>query len=179
MPRPSLSLLCSRRDRALRTSRSLHSDPAAPRHSSRDGFEPRLSGRYFHIRRRRRIASCPRQPVFLTAWYSSFNPARICSRACSGRIPRSPGLQFHVYHLFLDCGFIIPHDKALFCDEVTLIKKKIGAEKAPVLNRSIHFRRWSPSVSRSVIAPRFSSTRPSSEKLLSIRATASRAELMC
>ena len=131
------------------------------------------------IRRRRRIASCPRQPVFLTAWYSSFNPARICSRACSGRIPRSPGLQFHVYHLFLDCGFIIPHDKALFCDEVTLIKKKIGAEKAPVLNRSIHFRRWSPSVSRSVIAPRFSSTRPSSEKLLSIRATASRAELMC
>ena len=70
-------------------------------------------------------------------------------------------------------------NKALFCDEVTLIKKKIGAEKAPVLNSSIHFRRWSPSVSRSVIAPRFSSTRPSSEKLLSIRATASRAELMC
>ena len=183
MPRPSLSPLCSRRDRALRTSRSLHSEPAAPRHSSRDGLEPRLSGRYFHIRRRRRIASCPRQPVFLTAWCSSLNPARICSRACSGRIPRSPGLQFHAYHLFLacliDCGFIIPHDKALFCDEVTLIKKKIGAEKAPVLNSSIHFRRWSPSVSRSVIAPRFRSTRPSSEKLLSIRATASRAELMC
>ena len=32
---------------------------------------------------------------------------------------------------------------------------------------------------RSVIAPRLSSTSPSSEKLLSIRATASRAELMC
>ena len=30
---------------------------------------------------------------------------------------------FHVRHLFLDCGFIIPQDKAFFCDEVTLIKK--------------------------------------------------------
>ena len=48
---------------------------------------------------------------------------------------------FHVYHLFLDCGFIIPLDKTLFCDEVTLINKKIGAEKAPVLNSSIYFRR--------------------------------------
>ena len=32
-------------------------------------------------------------------------------------------LDFHVRHLFLDCGFIIPQDKAFFCDEVTLIKK--------------------------------------------------------
>ena len=32
-------------------------------------------------------------------------------------------LDFHVRHLFLDCGFIIPLDKASFCDEVTLIKK--------------------------------------------------------
>ncbi|MEF2923689.1 MAG: hypothetical protein U0O14_02570, partial [Oscillospiraceae bacterium] len=30
---------------------------------------------------------------------------------------------FHVYHLFLDCGFIIPQDKSFLCDEVTLIKK--------------------------------------------------------
>jgi hypothetical protein len=30
---------------------------------------------------------------------------------------------FHGRHLFLDCGFIIPQDKAFFCDEVTLIKK--------------------------------------------------------
>ena len=29
-------------------------------------------------------------------------------------------LDFHVRHLFLDCGFIIPQDKAFFCDEVTL-----------------------------------------------------------
>ena len=29
-------------------------------------------------------------------------------------------LDFHVRHLFLDCGFIIPHGKAFFCDEVTL-----------------------------------------------------------
>ena len=32
-------------------------------------------------------------------------------------------LDFHVRHLFLDCGFIIPQGKAFFCDEVTLIKK--------------------------------------------------------
>jgi hypothetical protein len=32
-------------------------------------------------------------------------------------------LDFHVRHLFLDCGFIIPQNKAFFCDEVTLIKK--------------------------------------------------------
>ena len=31
-------------------------------------------------------------------------------------------LDFHVCHLFLDCGFIIPQDKAFFCDEVTLRK---------------------------------------------------------
>lgn len=37
----------------------------------------------------------------------------------------------------------------------------------------------SPSTSRSTISPRLSATRPSSEKLLSMRATASRAELMC
>ena len=29
-------------------------------------------------------------------------------------------LDFHVRQLFLDCGFIIPQDKAFFCDEVTL-----------------------------------------------------------
>ena len=39
-------------------------------------------------------------------------------------------LDFHVRHLFLDCGFIIPQDKAFFCDEVTLIKKS-GAFGAP------------------------------------------------
>ena len=32
-------------------------------------------------------------------------------------------LDFHVRHLFLDCGFIIPKDKVFLCDEVTLIKK--------------------------------------------------------
>ena len=32
-------------------------------------------------------------------------------------------LDFHVHHLFLDCGFIIPQDKSFLCDEVTLIKK--------------------------------------------------------
>ena len=31
-------------------------------------------------------------------------------------------LDFHVRHLFLDCGFIIPQDKVFFCDEVTLRK---------------------------------------------------------
>ena len=29
-------------------------------------------------------------------------------------------LDFHVRHLFLDCGFIIPQDKIFFCDKVTL-----------------------------------------------------------
>ena len=32
-------------------------------------------------------------------------------------------LDFHVRHLFFDCGFIIPQDKSFLCDEVTLIKK--------------------------------------------------------
>ena len=32
-------------------------------------------------------------------------------------------IDFHVRQLFLDRGFIIPQDKVLFCDEVTLIKK--------------------------------------------------------
>ena len=31
-------------------------------------------------------------------------------------------LDFHVRHLFLYRGFIIPHGKAFFCDEVTLRK---------------------------------------------------------
>ena len=39
-------------------------------------------------------------------------------------------LDFHVRHLFLDCGFIIPQDKVFFCDEVTLITKS-GAFGAP------------------------------------------------
>lgn len=30
---------------------------------------------------------------------------------------------FATSSLFLDCGFIIPQDKAFFCDEVTLTKK--------------------------------------------------------
>ena len=30
---------------------------------------------------------------------------------------------FATASLFLDCGFIIPQDKAFFCDEVTLLKK--------------------------------------------------------
>ena len=29
-------------------------------------------------------------------------------------------LDFHVRHLFLDCGFIILQDKSFVCDEVTL-----------------------------------------------------------
>ena len=32
-------------------------------------------------------------------------------------------LDFHVRHLFLDCGFIIPQDNSFVCDEVTLIQK--------------------------------------------------------
>ena len=32
-------------------------------------------------------------------------------------------LDFHVRHLFLNCGFIIPQDKSFLCDEVTLTKK--------------------------------------------------------
>ena len=31
-------------------------------------------------------------------------------------------LDFHVRHLFLDRGFIIPQDKSFLCDEVTLRK---------------------------------------------------------
>ena len=41
---------------------------------------------------------------------------------------------FATSFLFLDCGFIIPQDKAFFCDEVTLIKK-VGATE----NRCTHF----------------------------------------
>ena len=37
-------------------------------------------------------------------------------------------LDFHVRHLFLDCGFIIPQDKVFFCDEVTLIKNPVLLE---------------------------------------------------
>ena len=36
-------------------------------------------------------------------------------------------LDFHVRHLFLDCGFIMPQGKAFFCDEVTLIDKNSSA----------------------------------------------------
>ena len=39
-------------------------------------------------------------------------------------------LDFHVRHLFLDCGFIIPQDNSFVCDEVTLITKS-GAFLAP------------------------------------------------
>ena len=39
-------------------------------------------------------------------------------------------LDFHVRHLFLDCGFIIPQDKAFFCDEVTLRKFLYKPKKA-------------------------------------------------
>ena len=35
-------------------------------------------------------------------------------------LPIGIELDFHVRHLFLDYGFIIPQDKAFFCDEVTL-----------------------------------------------------------
>lgn len=38
-------------------------------------------------------------------------------------------LDFHVRHLFLDCGFIILQDKVFFCDEVTLIKKGAVAHR--------------------------------------------------
>jgi hypothetical protein len=31
-------------------------------------------------------------------------------------------LDFHVRHLFPDCGFIIPQDNSFLCDEVTLRK---------------------------------------------------------
>ena len=34
-------------------------------------------------------------------------------------------LDFHIRHLFLDCGFIIPQDTSFLCDEVTLIKKNV------------------------------------------------------
>ena len=37
---------------------------------------------------------------------------------------------FHVCHLFLYCGFIIPHGRMFFCDEVTLIKNPV-LKKAP------------------------------------------------
>ena len=50
-------------------------------------------------------------------------------------------LDFHVRHLFLDCGFIILQDKAFFCDEVTLIKKS-GAQMLrtdnEVLNKAVY-----------------------------------------
>jgi len=38
---------------------------------------------------------------------------------------------FATSFLFIDCGFIIPQDKAFFCDEVTLIKKNPVLKKAP------------------------------------------------
>ena len=49
----------------------------------------------------------------------------------------------------------------------------------PFCNKVTLFKWFRLFLSRSIIAPRLSSTSPSSEKLLSIRATASRAELMC
>ena len=52
-------------------------------------------------------------------------------------------LDFHVRHLFLDCGFIIPQDKVFFCDEVTLIKKSgaFGAPDFKKVNYAFH-RLW-------------------------------------
>ena len=55
-------------------------------------------------------------------------------------------LDFHVRHLFLDCGFIIPQDKAFFCDEVTLIKKGLSQKDFPKSIEAVPlFRRnWNP-----------------------------------
>ena len=52
-------------------------------------------------------------------------------------------LDFHVRHLFLDRGFIIPQDKVFFCDEVTLIKKSgaFGAPDFKKVNYAFH-RLW-------------------------------------
>ena len=63
---------------------------------------------------------------------------RLCALSAAGTVPAGAlesfpdgidnlligvALDFHVRHLFLDCGCIIPQDKAFFCDEVTLIQK--------------------------------------------------------
>ena len=62
---------------------------------------------------------------------------RLCALPAAGTVPAgalesfSDGvdnlligieLDFHVRHLFFYRGFIIPHGKAFFCDEVTLLK---------------------------------------------------------
>ena len=44
-------------------------------------------------------------------------------------------LDFHVRHLFLDCGYIIPQDKSFFCDEVTLTKKIRCSKKHRIFER--------------------------------------------
>jgi len=42
---------------------------------------------------------------------------------------------FATSFLFIDCGFIIPQDKAFFCDEVTLIKKIRCSKKHRIFER--------------------------------------------
>ena len=48
-------------------------------------------------------------------------------------------LDFHVRHLFLDCGFIIPQDKSFLCDEVTLIKNPVLFEHRILLYSHISY----------------------------------------
>lgn len=93
MRQPSLSPQCSRRDRALRTSRNLRSVLSVLPHNSRNAPEQLPAGRYFRTHRRQRIAAYLWQPVSLTAWCSSFTPARTYSKAYSGKTPRSLGLR--------------------------------------------------------------------------------------
>ena len=48
-------------------------------------------------------------------------------------------LDFHVRHLFLYRGFIIPQDKVFFCDEVTLIKNPVLFEHRTLLYSHISY----------------------------------------
>ena len=48
-------------------------------------------------------------------------------------------LDFHVRHLFLYRGFIIPQDKVFFCDEVTLIKNPVLFEHRILLYSHISY----------------------------------------
>ena len=124
MRQPSLSPQCNRRDRALRTCHSLRSVPPlilqgfVIEHTVAESLEAGICN------------------LILKLLAHTFG--RLCALSAAGTVSSgalelfSDGidnlligveLDFHVRHLFLDCGFIIPQDKAFFCYEVTLIQK--------------------------------------------------------
>ena len=121
MRQPSLSPQCNRRDRALRTCHSLRSVPPlilqgfVIEHTVAESLEERICNLILELLTHTlgRLCALPAAGTVSAGALESF-PDGIDNLLIGIE------LDFHVRHLFLDCGFIIPQDKAFFCDEVTL-----------------------------------------------------------